>query len=170
MTRVEQAQDESSPRPDESHKERVDRELEELLQELRVAIPGVQVLFAFLLTLPFSQGFTQLNGAERNMYAVAVLCSAAATGLLISPTAYHRLRFRSGEKEAMLFLVNRLSVAGLVFLSTAIAVSVFLVIEVALGIAVGVAAGIGTAGWFAVLWFFLPIVRSRGGSSSGDRA
>lgn len=106
--------DRADDSPHESEKERIDRELLELLQELRVAIPGVQVLFAFLLTIPFSQGFSKLNGTERGFYGLCLVLAALATGLLIAPTSIHRLNFRSGNKEWLLAHSNRLAIVGLV--------------------------------------------------------
>ena len=84
----------SEPKPGESGADRVDRELIELLNELRVALPGVQVLFAFLLTVPFSNGFQRLTGIQRNAYFVAFVLAALSAALLIAPSSYHRLRFR----------------------------------------------------------------------------
>ncbi|HET6771316.1 MAG TPA: DUF6328 family protein [Actinomycetota bacterium] len=101
--------------PDEDRKQRVDRELIELLNELRVALPGVQVLFAFLLTVPFAQRFSQVSGLQRAVYFVALLATAVASVLFITPTAYHRLRWREPDKEQMLFTANRLTIAGTVF-------------------------------------------------------
>lgn len=99
-------------REDEDAKERVDRELIELLNELRVAIPGVQVLFAFLLTIPFAQGFVKVTSLQRGVYAASLLCAAMATVLLISPSSYHRLLFREGEKPRMLLTANKLANLG----------------------------------------------------------
>src|SRR4029077_6234371 len=100
---------------EESKKERVDRELIELLNELRVALPGVQVLFAFMLVVPFNQRFTELTTAERCFYYAAFVSAALGVALLIAPSSYHRLRFRQGDKERMLFTSNRLMVAGMAF-------------------------------------------------------
>jgi Family of unknown function (DUF6328) len=90
------------PTEDESPGERANRELIELLNELRVALPGVQVLFAFLLTVPFTQRFDVLDATERRVYYAAVMTTAVSTLFLIAPTAHHRLRFRSGVKEQLL--------------------------------------------------------------------
>jgi hypothetical protein len=118
--------DESSPEG-ESHKERVDRELIELLNELRVAIPGVQVLFAFLLTVPFSSGFEALSDLQRGVYFATFLGTIAASVFLMAPTAYHRVRFREGDKERMLYSANRFAIAGLTLLVFAITAAAFLV-------------------------------------------
>lgn len=146
-------------RSHEDAKQRVDRELIELLQELRVAIPGVQVLFAFLLTLPFAQGFGKLGGIERGAYLTSLLCAAAATALLIAPSAYHRLSFREGEKERMLFASNRMSITGLALLAIAISAAVFVIVGVVLGRTEGAVITALTALWFAWFWYGLPLAR-----------
>ncbi|MGH2737606.1 MAG: DUF6328 family protein, partial [Actinomycetota bacterium] len=95
--------------PDESKGERLDRELGELLQELRVALPGVQVLFAFLLTVPFSQGFARMTAFQRDLYFAILLATALSSVLFIAPTAYHRIRWRDYDKERLLVTSTRLS-------------------------------------------------------------
>ena len=147
----------------ETDKERIDRELMELLQELRVAIPGVQVLFAFLLTIPFSQGFAKLTGLEEKVFAASLLLSAAATALLIAPTSYHRLHFRAGNKKQMLLTSNRLAVAGLVLLATAVVTAVFVALSAVFDASVGIGALIGSALWFGWFWYGLPLVGGRHG-------
>jgi hypothetical protein len=145
--------------PDESEKQRVDRELIELLNELRVALPGVQVLFAFLLIVPFQQAFSRASDLDKAIYTVALLVSALAAGLLIAPSAYHRLNFRRNVKEEMLFDSNKLIVAGLVFTAIGVSCSVYLVVDIVLG---GTAAGLATAATlvaYAVLWVALPLAR-----------
>src|SRR6185503_3626275 len=102
---------------DESKEERADRNLSEMLQELRVALPGVQVLFAFLLTVPFSQGFTKLTTFQEKLYFAILLSTAMATALLVAPTANHRLLFRKRDKERIVVVSNRLSILGLIFLA-----------------------------------------------------
>jgi hypothetical protein len=145
--------------PDEDPKERVDRELLELLNELRVVLPGVQVLFGFLLILPFSQGFANVTTAQRAVYLGSLLATALATALLIAPSTYHRIHFRAGEKERMLFSANRMAIAGTVFLAIAMVQVVFLVTDVIYHL---VPASIVTgliAGWFVWFWYGLPIYR-----------
>src|SRR6266496_6776712 len=93
---------ERSGEPGEDEKTRRDRELIELLNELRVVLPGVQVLFAFLLTVPFSNGYSKMTGSQRDVYFIALLCAAVATILLIAPSTYHRILFRKGEKRQLL--------------------------------------------------------------------
>jgi hypothetical protein len=146
----------------ESKKERIDRELGELLQELRVALPGIQVLFAFLLTVPFSQGYTRLSDGQINVFFGTFLSTAIASMLLIAPTAYHRIRWRKYDKEKMLLTSNRLAIAGLVFLALGIGGAVFLITDFLFG---GGFAGITTgilAAALAWLWFGLPLQRGIG--------
>ncbi len=168
--------DNDSARRNETQKERIDRELVELLQELRVAIPGVQVLFAFLLTIPFSQRFAQLDSLERYVYFSSLLCAAAATALLISPTSYHRIRFREHEKERMLFTSTfrehekermlftstRLAIAGLFLLAAAIGRAVFVIAATMFGRAPGAAIAAAVAAWFGWFWYGLPLSRKLG--------
>jgi hypothetical protein len=144
---------------DESKAERLDRELGELLQELRVALPGVQVLFAFLLTVPFSQGFDRLTGFQRDLYFGILLATALASILFIAPTAYHRLRWRDYDKERLLVTSTRLSIVGIAALALAVAGAVYLIGDVMFGVttAAVAAAAIGAAlVWF---WFGLPLAR-----------
>jgi Family of unknown function (DUF6328) len=147
------------PEEGESEKERVDRELIELLNEVRVALPGVQVLFAFLLVVPFNQRFVQLTTVERWVYYAALLSTALAITLLIAPSSYHRLRFRQGDKEQMLFTSNRLLVSGLAFVALSIALAVGLISEFVFGTGPGLVAGIGTGAWLAWFWYGLPLSR-----------
>ncbi|SFL10727.1 DUF6328 family protein [Geodermatophilus ruber] len=114
----------------ESHKERIDRELMELLTELRVALPGVQFLFAFLLVVPFQARGAELDEFQRGVYFVTLLAVAVATGLLIAPAAQHRVLFRQREKEALLRRSNRSAFAGLVVLAVAILAALLLVVDV----------------------------------------
>ena len=143
----------------ESEAERRDRELIELLNELRVALPGVQVLFAFLLAVPFTQRFAQVTQLQRSVYFASVLLTAVATALLIAPTAYHRLRWRQRDKEQMLVTSNRLSIAGTIFLALAMIAVVFLITDVLYGgWIVAVVTGV-VAGTFAWFWYGLPLLR-----------
>ncbi len=119
---------------DEDNKERIDRELIELLNELRVALPGVQVLFAFLLVLPFQQGFGDISDADRGVYIAALIASALAAALLIAPSMYHRLNFRREVKEQMIFDSNKLMVVGVLLLAIGVACSIFLVVDVVYGV------------------------------------
>ena len=143
----------------ESHKERVDRELIELLNELRVALPGVQVLFAFLLILPFQQSFAETTGEDRAVFLVALLASALAAALLIAPSMYHRLNFRRKNKERMLFDSNRLLVAGVLATAVGVAAAVYLVVDLVFGGDAAVVVTIGTLVVYVALWIGLPLAR-----------
>jgi hypothetical protein len=145
--------------PDEDAKERVDRELIELLNELRVALPGVQVLFAFMLVVPFSQGFSGLTTFERWVYFAAFITAALGAALLIAPSSYHRLRFRKGDKEQMLHTANRLLLSGLARVAVSMALSVGLISEFVFGTGVALVAGNGIGLWLAWFWYGLPLSR-----------
>ncbi|GAA4223291.1 hypothetical protein FHR32_001216 [Streptosporangium album] len=156
--RTEGAGAEKQAEPGETHKERVDRELGELLQGLRVAVTGVQVLFAFLLTLPFAAGFHKVDPLGRWLFFIALLSAALASICFITPAAQHRLLFRTGLKEKMLRRANKLGVAGAIGLAVAMTSSVALVAETAINawpaaIFGGVIAL--ASGW---LWILQPIV------------
>ena len=140
-------------------KSRHDRELIELLNELRVALPGVQVLFAFLLTVAFSQRFVDLTPTQKNVYFIAVLCSATATAFLIAPSAFHRIQFREGDKEWLVKISNRLAVVGLFFLASAVCCVVYLVSDFLFGGAVTLVSSLGCVVLFSLLWFVLPLLR-----------
>ena len=114
----------------ETRKERVDRELLELLNELRVALPGVQILFAFLLIVPFQQTASRITEFQRDVYFVTLLAVCVATGLLIAPAAQHRVLFRQQDKEGLLHRSSRMAYAGLVVLAVAITAAVLLVTDV----------------------------------------
>jgi hypothetical protein len=146
-------------RPDESEKERLDRNLEEMLQELRVALPGVQVLFAFLLVVPFQQGFVKVTPFQEKVYFVTLLCAAAASACLIAPSARHRIRFREGDKAYLVFSSNRLAITGLAFLATAITGAILLISDILYGPAVVVAATAAVAAVLFGAWFVSPLLR-----------
>jgi hypothetical protein len=137
---------------------RLDRELIELLNELRVVLPGVQVMFAFLLAVPFSQRFGQLDEWQRGVFFLAVLASALASIFLIAPSTHHRIQWRQFDKERLLRRANRLAVMGTVCLAVAIVAVVYLIAEILYGgeSAIAAAAIAGVAGW---TWFGYPLVR-----------
>jgi hypothetical protein len=141
---------------DETKSDRLDRELIELLNELRVALPGVQVLFAFLLTLPFTRGWPQLGHTERVMYFVALLLAAVASGFLIAPSAHHRLRFRHRDKEQLILWGNRMALCGLVSLALAIAASIAVVADFLYGGSIGLPLAGAALLFLGVLWFGVP--------------
>lgn len=152
----------------ESEKERLNRELIELLNELRVALPGVQVMFAFLLTVPFSQGFTKLTQGQIRIYFASFLCAAASSGFLIAPSAYHRIMFRAHNKKQMIKISNKLAIAGTFLLAVTMMLVVYLITDILFQ---NLAAGIATAasaGLFGGLWFVLPLVRRMQSDPQGD--
>jgi hypothetical protein len=152
----------------ESEGERANRELMELLNELRVALPGVQVLFAFLLTVPFSQRFDQLDGADRRVYMGAVLATAAATICLIAPSAHHRVRFRSGVKEHLLRAANILTVTGLVLLAFAMAAATYVITDMVYDSTLAAALAAGLAGIAIAVWFLLPLLYGQESTPTPD--
>jgi len=143
----------------ETNSERINRELIELLNELRVALPGVQVLFAFLLAVPFASGFSDTTDFQRDLFFGTLLATAISTALLISPTAYHRINFRTRDKEQMLLTSNLLALAGLFFLALAIIGAVALIADFIYGPAVPIVSTIFGVAMFAGLWLVLPVLR-----------
>jgi amino acid transporter len=143
--------------PDESNDDRHDRELIELLNELRVALPGVQVLFAFLLTVPFANGFPRLSEFDRDIYFVAFIATAVSTVLLIAPSSYHRLRWRQHDKERMLVVSNILTIAGLAALAVAITAAVFMITDFVFHRAWASTFTAIVAALFLVFWYGLPL-------------
>jgi hypothetical protein len=143
----------------ESKDERLDRELIELLNELRVALPGVQMLFGFLLAVPFSQRFESITTTQRSVYYATFLATAAATIFFIAPTAYHRLRFRQRDKEQMIQTSSRLTIVGTACLATALSGAVFLVTDLLFHTVATAVAAAATAGLLLWLWYGLPLWR-----------
>ena len=144
---------------DESESQRLDRNLGELLQELRVALPGVQVLFAFLLTIPFNQRFAQLTTAQERIYLATLLATTISAVLLIAPTAYHRINFRKQQKGQLVYIANRLAIAGLGFLALAMTGVVLLVTDFLFATVVTVICTAFAALMFATFWYGLPMLR-----------
>jgi len=145
---------------DESPAERLDRQLGELIQEVRVALPGVQVLFAFLLTVPFSAGWERTTTLQRDVFFATLLLTGLATVLLMAPTALHRMRFQQGDKRHIVQTGHRLVLAGISVLAVAMTSAVFLITDVVFSVpaAVGVAAGFLAV--VLLVWFALPLSRS----------
>jgi hypothetical protein len=150
----------------ETPAERVDRNFNELLGELRIALPGVQVLFAFLLAVPFAQRFSQLTGFQRGLYFAVLLLTALASALLIAPTAYHRIQFRQGRKREILFFANRAAVLGLGALALAMTGAILLITDFLFGVAAAAPIGAATALLFGSLWYLLPMAQG-GGRAKG---
>jgi amino acid transporter len=144
--------------PDESAKERADRELIELLNELRVVLPGVTVLLAFLLAVPFAKGWPRVTAFQRDVFVVAFLSTAVAVALLTAPSSYHRLRFRQGNKERMVRVGNRLAIAGIAASAVSLEAVVLLVTDFVLSRGIAIAAAAALFAVVAVLWYGLPLL------------
>jgi hypothetical protein len=143
---------------------KLDRELNELLQELRVTLPGVQVLFAFLLTVPFSQRFGQLTSTQRSAYFAAFLTAAVATALLLAPAAYHRIQWRQHDKERLLRSSTVLAIIGLGFLALAMASAAFVVTDVLYDTTWAAIVAAGVIATLSAFWFVLPLMSRLRGS------
>jgi hypothetical protein len=146
---------------DEDRTERVSRELIELLNELRVALPGVQVLFAFLLAVPFAQGFTRVTDFQRALFFTVMALTAVSAALLIAPSAWHRLRFRQRDKERILRASNRMSIGGLGFLALAMTGAVMLIADFIYSPTLTIISGVAAAVVFGMLWYILPLLGRR---------
>jgi hypothetical protein len=147
---------ESGERADESPKERADLELIELLNELRIVLPGVTVLFAFLLAVPFAKGWPKVDAFQRDVFVVAFLATGVSVAFLTAPSSYHRLRFRAGNKEHLVQTGNRLSIAGIAAFAVALEAVVLLVVDYVLSTRAAIAATVSFAVVVAVLWYGLP--------------
>jgi len=143
----------------ESKKQRVDRELNELLGELRIAVPGVQVLFAFLLAVPFTPRFPSLDGVERAVFFVAFAAAAISSIMLTAPSSNHRLAFRAHDKEKLLFRANRFAIVGIAFLALAIASVVYLITAMVVGARFAPAATLAATLLIGATWYLLPLIR-----------
>jgi membrane-bound acyltransferase YfiQ involved in biofilm formation len=140
--------------------EQLERELEHLLQELRVALPGVQILFAFLLTVPFANRFEEVTPFQEDAYLATLIATFAASVCLIAPTSYHRLRFRRHtDPERMLYTANLLVIVGLACLAVALTSAILFVTDFLFGRTTAVA--ITTAGGLLLLWLWYAIPLSR---------
>ena len=137
----------------------MDRELIELLNGLRVVLPGVQVLLAFLLTVPFSSGFAEATDADRLVYFATVLLTVGATGALTMPAAYHRIRFRQGDKERMLRISNTFAIVGLALLTLAMSTVVFLITNVLYGALAAILVSLAVLAVLSFSWFAVPVFR-----------
>jgi O-antigen/teichoic acid export membrane protein len=152
----------------ENEKERWDRNFGDLLQELRVAQTGVQILFAFLLTLPFSNGFPKVTEFQRDMYIVALLSAAAATALIISPVAFHRALFRQGRKPELVKYAHAVATGGLGCMLVSVVSSVLLIMDYVLDRQVALLLSGVTAAFFLAFWVGLPFARRDWGEPDTD--
>jgi hypothetical protein len=146
---------------DESELERLDRNTVELLNELRVAATGIQVLFAFLLVVPFNTGFSKLTSFDRYCYFVTLVCMAIAAALLIAPSIHHRLLFRQKEKDYLVRIGTRLAIISGVFLTAGMTGILVLISNVVFGGTTAAVVGVLTAVSVAGLWFGVPLNRRR---------
>ena len=147
---------------DEDHTERISRELIELLNELRVALPGTQVLFAFLLAVPFAQGFTRTTDFQRALFFVVMVLTAISLALLVAPSAWHRLRFRQQDKERILRASNTMSIAGIGFLGLAMTGAVMLIADFIYSPTLTIVTGVIAIAVYGMLWYVLPLIGPRG--------
>jgi hypothetical protein len=152
----------------ETDKQRWQRNFTDLLQELRVAQTGVQILFAFLLTLPFSNGFTRVTDFQKNVYIVALLGAAAATAMIISPVAFHRALFRQGRKPELVRFAHRVAGGGLGFMLISMVSAVLLITDFVLSRPVALLLSAVTAIWFLAFWVILPFARRNWGEDDID--
>ena len=153
----------------EPEAQRLDRNYNELLQELRVAQTGVQILFAFLLTIPFQTTFRGLSDLQHSVYLATLLSAAAAVIMFIAPVATHRMMFRRGMKDHLVALTSRLAATGLTFLSFAIVGAVLLVVDVVVGRPHSVIISACTAVAIAVFWLTVPsYFRAHHGATDAD--
>ena len=149
---------EESDRSDEEQ-DRLNRQMTELLNELRVAMPGVQVLFAFLLAVPFQQRFAMVNAFQRNVYLVTLLAAATATAFLIAPSAYHRIAFQEHEKQRIIQMGTRQFICGVAALAVAMDGAVLLVTDVLFKAPTVIAVVAGVTAMFLWLWFGIGLWR-----------
>ena len=143
----------------ESRRERVNRELIELLNELRVALPGVQVLFAFLLAVPFSNGYSRITEFQKNVFFATLMATAISTACFIVPTAYHRINFREREKENILLRSNKFAIAGIMFLAVSMILAIILITDVIYSDTAAVVTGLLAFVLFGGFWLALPMLR-----------
>jgi hypothetical protein len=147
----------------------LDRNVAELLQELRVAFTGVQILFAFLLSLAFTQRFTELGGFGIAVYTVALLSTALATMLLIAPVSFHRIVFRHSQKDDLVRNAHRMALGGLACLVVSVVGAVLLILEVVLGQPEAAWYSVAVGVFFVLLWLMIPMVsRARGKQPGTD--
>ena len=144
-------------RPGESPHERVDRELIELLNEMRVVLPGVQVLFAFLFAAPFATGWENVTDLQSRVYMGSIVCAALANAFLIAPTTYHRLTFRMGFKERLIRTGNVCLLAGTLMLAVSMTLALFVVTSVVVDDTWALIVAVATGGVLIGLWYAFPL-------------
>jgi hypothetical protein len=154
--------------PRETEKQRWDRNFADLLQELRVAQTGVQILFAFLLTLPFSSGFPNVTAFQKDVYTVALISAAFATAMIISPVAFHRALFRQGRKPELVRYAHKMATGGLAFMLIAMTSSVLLITDYLLDWKWAIPLTVVTGGWFLTYWAILPFAHREWGEDDEE--
>jgi putative flippase GtrA len=147
-----------APGRNETDSQRLDRNYGELLQELRVAQVGVQILFASLLTVVFTDRFTTISTSQRVTYVITLLAAAAATALLVGPVAFHRIVFRHSQKDDLVRVSHRMALVGLAALSVALVGVVLFILEEVLGQRPAIWFGAGVAAVYVLLWLVIPLV------------
>ena len=157
-TNGEQRANDLEDQRDETEAERLDRNYAELLQELRVAQVGVQILFASLLTVAFSERFRQITEGQRTTYVVTLLAASAATAFLIGPVSFHRIVFRRSHKKHLVFNAHRMALGGLLCLMVAVVGAVLLILEVVLGQPEAAWYAAALAVFFVTLWLVIPVL------------
>jgi hypothetical protein len=148
--------------------QRVDRAYGEILQEVRVAQTGVQILFAFLLTLAFTARFASITPFQRNIYVLTLMLSASATALLIAPAAFHRVVYRRRLKQRLVHVANQLALSGLVLLLLAMVSALLLILDVAVGLGPALLLAVAALTWFVTWWFVVPVWNRLRHQACGD--
>lgn len=152
----------TEPSPhEESERERIERDYVELLEEIRIALPGGEVILGFLLTAPFSERFARLHPTQKLVYFASLLCVALATALLLAPTAYHRIRFREGDKPWITRRGTALVLAAMIAMVPGISGALFVVADVTFSRLAALLVGGGMAVFLVGLWFVVPLLRRR---------
>ncbi len=150
-------------------KEELDQEWSELVEEHRLAMPGVQVLFAFLLILPFQNRFVELTRVQKYVFLAALICAAFAVVLLITPTAAHRIRWRQADKDALLHMATKAAIAATIFIAAAMTASVYLITDVVFGEPTTAIVTSVLGGAFALFWYAFPLWRRLQDGSQGRK-
>ncbi len=145
--------------PGESEAEKLDRNLRELLEELRVALPGVQVLFAFLLVAPFNQRFSSLSTGQERLYLLALVFAGLAVAFMLAPAAHHRLTFRLRDKKVLVRMANRFAVVGLVCLGIAMTAAIALITDFVFADTTAAICTAGLGSVYLILWIVYPLWR-----------
>jgi CBS domain containing-hemolysin-like protein len=146
---------------EETDAQRLDREHDQLYQELRALITGVQVLFGFLLSVTFTTRFTDLSTTDRRIHLAVIGCAATALVLLLAPTAFHRVQFRQRDKEAMVRIANVEALVAMIFIALSTGGTLYLVAAIAFGTAWGVSAATALFGFSILMWWVIPLARRR---------